>query len=94
VRLKGKNKALSIFECLDGYNESELDKKLKLLPVFNEAIRSYHEQRFENATRLFQMVVTSDPDEQTANLYIEKSLKYLREGVPENWTGADEMMTK
>ncbi len=94
VRLKGKYKTLTIFECIDGHDQNELERKLKLLPVFNEAMRSYHERQFENAIRLFQFVLGSDPEDQTATLFMEKAMTYLDKGIPENWSGAEEMLNK
>jgi class 3 adenylate cyclase len=94
VRLKGKHKALTIFECIDGHEEKELDKKMQSLSYFNDAIRSYHDQLFENSIQLFQSVIASDPDDHTALFFMEKARKYLTDGIPENWTGAEEMLNK
>jgi len=94
VQLKGKHKLLSIVECINGNPAADQEKKIKTGAHFNEAMNAYFEQQFENAIRLFQSILATDPEDFTAQYFMENALKYLRSGVPENWTGAEEMLSK
>jgi adenylate cyclase len=94
VQLKGKHNLLSIVECINGYPVEDLEKKTKTLPHFSEAMNYYVNQHFENAIQLFQHIIATDPDDLTAIFFMENASKYLRNGVPENWTGAEEMLSK
>jgi len=94
VKLKGKNNLLSIVECINGFDELQFERKLQTLSQFNEAMISYHDQQFENALQIFQTILTNDPDDLTAHYFLSNTKKYLREGVPKNWTGAEEMVSK
>ena len=94
VRLKGKNNLLSIIECINGFEELQFERKLQTLPLFNSAMSSYQDQQFENALQNFQTILTNDPDDLTAHYFLNNTKKYLREGVPTNWTGAEEMISK
>ena len=94
VQLKGKNNLLSIIECINGYPEGELQKKLKTLPYFNQAMEYYIDQRFEKAIGEFQEIMTIDPDDYSADYFNKSAQKLLRNGVPENWTGAEAMSNK
>ena len=94
VQLKGKHRLLSIVECIDGYPEEYFEKKMTTLDHFNQSMSYYFNQRFENAIQGFQVVIASDPEDFTATFFMENALKYLRNGVPENWTGAEEMRVK
>jgi class 3 adenylate cyclase len=94
VQLKGKYKLLSIIECINGYPNTELEKKTKTLVSFNESMNYYFEQHFEVAIEGFQSVLKTDPDDRTATYFMNNALKFLNEGVPENWTGAEEMLSK
>ncbi len=94
VRLKGKNKLLNIIECIDGISQSEFDNKMKTLPVFTEAMNCYNEQQFEKAINLFQSIIETDPHDLTVMHFMFNANKYLRDGVPENWKGAEEMLQK
>ena len=94
VRLKGKNNLLSIVECINGFEELQFERKLQTLSLFSTAMNNYHDQQFENALQLFQTILTNDPDDLTAGYFLTNTKKYLREGVPKNWTGAEEMVSK
>lgn len=94
VRLKGKNNLLNIIECINGFDETNLERKLQNLPIFIEAMNSYRDKQFENALQLFQTILAKDPDDLTAIYFLDNTKKYLREGVPHNWTGAEEMKSK
>jgi|KBSSwiStaDraftv2_1062776.scaffolds.fasta_scaffold63153_3 class 3 adenylate cyclase/Asp-tRNA(Asn)/Glu-tRNA(Gln) amidotransferase C subunit len=94
VRLKGKNNLLSIIECINGFEELQFERKLQTISLFSTAMSNYHEQQFENALQLFQTILTNDPDDLTAHYFLTNTKKYLREGVPKNWTGAEEMVNK
>jgi len=94
VRLKGKHKLLSIFECINGFNETEFQLKIKTLDDFNNAMHAYQTQQLEEAVRLFQQVLIADPEDLTADYFLSNAINYIRQGVPNNWTGAEEMMSK
>jgi adenylate cyclase len=94
VKLKGKNNLLSIIECINGFDELQFQRKLQTLSHFNEAMNSYHDQQFENALQIFQTILLKDPDDLTAIYFLDNTKKYLREGIPKNWTGAEEMVSK
>lgn len=54
----------------------------------------YLDQRFEQAVQSFQNIILTDPHDRTVNFFMENALKYLKNGVPENWSGVEEMMSK
>jgi class 3 adenylate cyclase len=94
VKLKGKNNLLSIIECINGFDEVQLKRKLQTLSLFNDAMNAYQEKQFENALQLFQKILGTDPDDLTAIYFHDNTKKYLREGAPHNWTGTEEMTHK
>jgi len=94
VLLKGKNNLLSIVECMNGNPAEKLEKRITTIPRFAEAMNNYLDKRFENAIQLFQDIIDTDPDDHTAGIFMEKALKYLENGAPENWTGTEEMLNK
>ncbi|MEO7393669.1 MAG: adenylate/guanylate cyclase domain-containing protein [Chitinophagaceae bacterium] len=94
VQLKGKFNLLSIIECINGYPEDELNKKINALPYFNEAMNFYVAQDFENSVNAFETIIAIDPEDRTAKFFMEKALQFQTLGVPENWTGAEEMFSK
>jgi len=94
VRLKGKHNLLSIFECINGNPEDDMQIKMKTLPHFSESMNYYFDQQFENAILGFESIIAMDPEDYTAAYFLENALKYQKSGVPENWAGAEEMHNK
>ena len=94
VQLKGKYKLLSIVECINGYPDTDLQKKTKTLVQFTTSMNDYFDRRFENAIQGFKEIISTDPEDYTAGFFMENALKYFGKGVPENWTGAEEMQNK
>lgn len=54
----------------------------------------YLDKQFEEATHAFEKIVSTNPDDLTAQLFFEKSQKHLSEGIPEGWTGVEVMSFK
>lgn len=94
VRLKGKHKLLNIIECFDGIDPEEFDKKMITLPAFTQAMNFYYDQQFEKAIQIFQNIMAANPHDLTTRFFMDKANKYLEYGVSENWTGAEEMISK
>jgi len=94
VLLKGKNNHLQIVECLNGGDEGRRNRRIQTSELFEEAVNFYQQQHFDAAVVLFRQVMTQDPDDLTALLFIEKATQYLYQGAPENWSGAVEMQIK
>jgi len=94
VLLKGKNNLLSIFECMNGNTAERLERRIDTIQQFNEAMQCYLNKQFEKSIQLFQEIMVKDPGDHTSNIFKEKAFKYLNNGVPENWTGTEEMLSK
>ena len=91
VRVKGKKEAVYIFELIDG--EPEHNKNLKMLTKeqFGKAVQLYKKRDFEEALKLFNKIITQNPEDKTISLYIERCRRYIRNGVPPDWDGTEEL---
>jgi adenylate cyclase len=94
VRLKGKNKLLTIYECLNGFNHEQLALKIQNLPGFAEAMNAYREQQFEHAADIFKQITDADPEDFTSLFFLKNTRRFLTEGVPQNWSAVEEMIHK
>jgi len=94
IQLKGKLAPISIYECFNGMNDLELNKKLTSLPYYRQAMIHYFGKSFLEATNKFYKALEIFPDDTPAKLFLGKATKYLYGEVPENWNGVDEMHNK
>jgi adenylate cyclase len=94
VQLKGKHEATRIYECFNGSDERDVGKKLKALPLFKQGMQDYYNKSFTEASDKFYRVLEIHPEDTTAKLFLGRASHYLNAGLPDNWTGVEEMQMK
>jgi adenylate cyclase len=94
VQLKGKMESISIYECFNGSDTNDIEKKLASLTFFSEAMSDYLNQSFTEAYDKFYRVLELHPEDLTTKLFLNKTDHYLNNGIPDNWTGVEEMHNK
>ncbi|MEJ0104012.1 MAG: adenylate/guanylate cyclase domain-containing protein [Bacteroidota bacterium] len=94
VQLKGKHAAIGIHECFSGNESHDFQRKLETLPVFRTGMEQYINKSFEKAGNAFLQVLEFNPGDLTAKFFLNNTNRYLHNGVPENWTGVEEMLNK
>ena len=94
VQLKGKMESISIYECFNGSDIHDIEKKIASLPFFAEAMAHYLNQSFAEAYDKFYRVLEIHPEDLTTKLFLNKTTHYLNNGIPNNWTGVEEMHNK
>jgi class 3 adenylate cyclase len=94
VQLKGKQEATRIYECFNGVGENEIQKKLTALPIFKQGMDDYFNKLFSEASGKFFQVLQIDPEDRAAKIFLEKTGRHIDSGIPENWTGVEEIHSK
>jgi len=78
VKVKGKDKAVALFEIFDSDTEEKLENKNRTKADFEEAIMKFSRREFEEAGDLLDKVVVADPEDRTAEVFIERIGKMQR----------------
>jgi two-component system sensor histidine kinase ChiS len=65
--------------------------KLKTLTHFERGLLHYHSEEFSESKQYFEQVLTADPEDKAAQLYIQRVDYFLTHGVPLDWTGIESM---
>jgi adenylate cyclase len=89
VKVKGKDIAVTIYEPL-GFEGQVNERNLSALPLFEKALQSYREQRWDEAESQFTDLLNHyrDTGEVLYTLYLER-IALLRDNSPGvNWDGA------
>ena len=89
AKVKGKKKAVYIFELIDAENEPARSKKIETKPYFVKAVEYYKQQQFEDALSLFQKVEKIHPTDKAALLYIKRCQNIIQNGTPEDWNNIE-----
>ena len=94
VQVKGKKEPIGIYECLNGDAPEIAQLKLKTIPDFEKGLEHFLAKDFPQASALFAGVIKSNPNDAVAQLFLNKSGRYIHEGIPEDWTGVEVMTFK
>lgn len=94
VKVKGKQEPLSVYDFYDGEGEKTIAMLEKTKVIFEEALKAYYDKRFAKAGELFQNVLKVNPTDRAAKLYLDQTLSYAQNGVPNDWAGVQVMDEK
>jgi PAS domain S-box-containing protein len=72
VTVKGKSKAVAVFEVFDGDAPEIKQAKLATKSVFEEGLFLYHRQAFKEAAKRFEAVLSMNPGDTVAQIYLER----------------------
>src|SRR5919202_2190581 len=72
VLVKGKSKAVAVFEVFDGDEPQIKEGKLATKAIFEEGLFLYYQQAFRKAKQLFEEVLSINPRDTVAQIYFER----------------------
>ncbi|NEQ75035.1 MAG: response regulator [Okeania sp. SIO2C9] len=85
--VKGRHKAINVYEVLDGEIDYVRELKLKTQADFALGVEFYRLGDFVTAKDYFEKVLAVNSSDKTAQLYLERIDKLTVTGVPKNWDG-------
>ena len=87
VRVKGKQHALKIYECLDGLELIQQQGILENQGLFEAGLTAYYAQQFDTAIIAFKKVEVAIPKDKPTQLYLQQATCFLEDGIPADWVG-------
>ena len=94
VTVKGKKSPLSVFEIYDADTEQSIELKQETATQFQRGLELYFEQKFNDAQRIFNKICERNPQDKLAEIYRKRSLNNRMYGVPEGWSGIEDLDKK
>lgn len=94
VKAKGKQTILSIYEFYDGDSPESIALKARTKEEFDNGLQFYFDKDFAKAIEAFSTVCGANPKDAAAKRLLEKAIKYLKEGVENDWDGVEMMEMK
>ncbi len=64
------------------------------IEIFNEGYSCFHRREWDEGVMYFEEVLTLNPNDKPASLYIERSRLYKENPPAEDWDGSYVMTTK
>ncbi len=94
AQVKGRGHPISLYEVYEGAPESVRARRQQTKADFERGLKAYMSGKFTEAVASFQTVLSQDPDDKTAALYLERATAMLGQPVPDNWDGVEVMTSK
>jgi two-component system sensor histidine kinase ChiS len=91
VTVKGKKSAVSVFEIYDADTEQSIELKQETATEYQRGLELYFEQNFTKAQKIFNKICERNPQDKLAEIYCKRSLKNRMYGVPEGWSGIEDV---
>lgn len=79
VTVKGKEKPIDIFECVNADEQESYNQKMKTLGLFNEAVEKFFEHQYEQAYKLFSELILINPKDKVSESFIAECKEYIEE---------------
>ncbi|TGK44731.1 7TM diverse intracellular signaling domain-containing protein [Leptospira andrefontaineae] len=72
VKVKGKQKPVSVYEVFDGDEPQYQDLKLKTKEPYEKGVKAFYSNSFEEAKHQFENVISIFPDDKATQLYLKR----------------------
>ncbi|WP_319478678.1 response regulator [Marispirochaeta aestuarii] len=77
VRVKGKNRSVSLFEIFDGDQEEMRELKTETKTDFETAILQFSKRQFDESAELFRQIIAVNSEDRAARLFLEKAEAFI-----------------
>ena len=94
VLVKGKEKAVEVYEVLNGLRDEQIELKVSYNDTFQQAIEGYRNQDFTLARDLFLQVIQTNEEDKAAALYLSRCDQIIQNGVPADWDATQRLTNK
>jgi class 3 adenylate cyclase len=94
VRVKGKDKTVTIYDVFNADSEEIFNKKHKVKDKFKEAVDHCQQQRYNEAHEILTSILKFYPDDTPSKFYLQKITPMLKDDTHERWDGVATMTTK
>ncbi len=96
VKVRGRIQPISLYGIFDGDSPKQINLKQQTLSDFEEGWGYYYAQMFEKAGEAFQRVLSQDPTDKSAQIYLDRLEKLSQDiDLPEHdWEGLVETLTE
>ncbi|MGJ4786794.1 guanylate cyclase [Leptospira koniambonensis] len=72
VKVKGKQRPVSVYEVFDGDEPQHQDLKLKTKESYEKGVKAFYSSSFEEAKHQFENVISIFPDDKATQLYLKR----------------------
>ncbi len=94
VRVKGKDRSVSVFESLEHHTDETFPNREETLEAFARGLAAYRDRQWDEARSAFARALAINPHDGPSKAYIERCGYYAANPPAEDWDGVWVMQTK
>ncbi|MGK0289764.1 MAG: adenylate cyclase [bacterium] len=94
VAVKGKSKAVTIYEIFEGDDDDIKYKKNKYIPLLEKGIQAYLKGSFQESLDTFQEYQELFPRDPVIPIYLKRCQEMIEIGCPSDWDGVVRLKQK
>ncbi|MFJ1268656.1 GAF domain-containing protein [Legionella lytica] len=94
VIVKGKNKAVSIYEVINFYDQKVFPHQIDVITHFNNGIEFYNSGQWDKAISCFDAALVLHPQDKPSSVYIERCTILKKQPIDPEWCGIWKMLSK
>ncbi|MBN9350312.1 MAG: AAA family ATPase [Chitinophagaceae bacterium] len=94
VAVKGKDKAIRLYEVLDAEEDSRRKKKEATREELSTGMYAYFNRNFSSAFTIFNELVKSDPLDTVPFIFAQRCSEYMGKTLPADWKGYEKLVRK
>ena len=94
VIVKGKTQPVAIYEILDYHDEQSYPQLIDAMGYFRDGLAKYRGRNFGDAAMLFSKVLSLNPADKSARLYVERCQHLAQTPPGDDWNGVWTMESK
>jgi adenylate cyclase len=87
IKVKGKTKAVSVFQVLYDHNTTDLQANRTMYSYFEQGMFAFFQKDFKKAIVLFKKVLDSNPQDRPTMIYLRQAIQLYKNGIPPQWDG-------
>jgi adenylate cyclase len=87
VIVKGKTQPVAIYEVMDYHSDESYPQLSDALRQFRSGLADYRHRRWKEAITAFEEVLSINPNDKTAKLYLERTRHMQDQPPPDDWNG-------
>jgi class 3 adenylate cyclase len=94
VTVKGKRNSVNIFEILNGEKPEIKKLKINTNRKFKLALQEYRNKNIQQSLDLLTEISIESPEDKVITIYIDRCKSFLKNGIPEDWDGVENLSQK
>jgi class 3 adenylate cyclase len=94
VAVKGKDRAIRLYEVLDAEEDSRRKAKEASKGELTTGMDAYFNRNFSTALAIFNNLMKSDPKDTVPFIFAQRCMEYAGKPLPEDWKGYEKLAKK